>query len=99
MNVKECGCLGLRRKRWKKRENHDNMTPTKWIKILHASLGTSLSTSFLISETPVPPSSIKIHEPNYEKPPAALSELNLSGNSEDEADMSTEQIRNENKKL
>ena len=77
----------------------DNMTPTKRIKILHASLGTSSSTSFLISETPVPPSSIKIHEPNYEKPLAALSELDFLGDSEDEAGMSMEQIKDENKKL
>jgi len=77
----------------------DDMTPTKRIKILHASLGTSSSTSFLISETPVPPSSIKIHEPNYEKPPVGLSELDFSGDSEDEAGMSTEEIKDENKKL
>jgi len=77
----------------------DDMTPTKRIKILHASLRTSSSTSFLVSETPVPHSSIKIHEPNYEKPPAALSELGFSDDSEDEAGMSTEQIRDENKRL
>jgi hypothetical protein len=77
----------------------DDMTPTKRAGILHASLGTSSSTSFLVSEAPVPASSIKIHEPIYERPPAALSELDFSADSEDEADMSIEQIRDKNKKL
>ena len=76
----------------------DDMTPTKRAKILHASFRTSSSTSFLVSGIPVPASSIRVNEPRYEKLPA-LSELDFSANSEDEAVMSTEQIRNENEEL
>lgn len=77
----------------------NDMTPTKRTRILHASLGTSSSTSFLISNAPVPASSIRINKPEYKKPPAPLSGLGLPADSEDEADMSTEQIKDENKKL
>ena len=77
----------------------DDMTPTKRARILRASLGTSSSTSFLVSEAPIPASSIRIHKPIYENPPATLSELNFSADSENEADMSAEQIRDENEKL
>lgn len=77
----------------------NGMTPTKQAKILHASLRTSSSTSFLVSKAPIPASSIRIDKPQHHNPPAELSELAFSTDSEDEVDMSTDQIRNENKKL
>lgn len=76
----------------------NDMTPTKRARILHTSLGTSSSTSFLVSEVPLPASSIRIDEPRFEKPPA-LSELGFSADSDSEADMSKEQIRDKNKRL
>ena len=77
----------------------NDMTPMKRTRILHASLGTSSSTSFLVSDPPIPASSIRIHEPNYEKPGASLAELDFSSESEDNANISKEQIRSENRKL
>jgi hypothetical protein len=80
----------------------DDITPTKRTRALHASLGTSASTSFLVSKAPIPASSIKIHEPNYKKPTMPLAELDFSadsGDSEDETHMSKGQIRDENQKL
>ena len=77
----------------------DDMTPTKQTRILHASLGTSSSTSFLISNPPVPASSIRIYEPKYEKPATSLAELDFSASSEDDTAMSKEHIRSENRKL
>ena len=77
----------------------DDLTPTKRAKILHASLKTSSSTSFLVSKIPVRASSIRVHQPNYEKPPATLFNLDFSASSGDEADMSEDQIRDENKEL
>ena len=77
----------------------DDLTLTKRAKILHASLKTSLSTSFLVSKTPVCASLIRVHQPNYEKPPAMLFDLDFSASSGDDADMSEDQIRDENKKL
>jgi len=81
----------------------DDMSPTKRTRILRASLGTSSSTSFLVSKPPVPASSIRVYEPNYEKPPTTLSDLDFSANSDSdsdsEADISIEQIRDENRKL
>ena len=77
----------------------DDITPTRRARILRASLGTSSSTSFLISNPPIPASSINIHEPKYEKPTVSLAELGFSTDSEDKADMSEEQIRFENQKL
>ena len=77
----------------------DDMTPMKRTRILHASLGTSSSTSFLVSKAPVPASSFKIHEPNYGKPTKQLAELDFSAESEDEVDAPKAQIRDENQKL
>ena len=65
----------------------NDMTPTKRAKILRASLKTSSSTSFLVLKAPVHASSVRVHQPNYKKPPAALSDLDFSAGSGDEADI------------
>jgi hypothetical protein len=77
----------------------DDMTPTKRARILRASLGTSSSTSFLISKPPVPASSVNVREPKYTEPMMSLAELDFSADSEVDADMSEEQIKSENQKL
>ena len=56
----------------------DDITPTKCAKILHASLKTSSSTSFLVPKSPVHASLIRVYQPNYEKPSTALSNLDFS---------------------
>ena len=77
----------------------NNMTLMKHTRILHTSLGTLSSTSFLVSDPPIPVSLIRIHKPNYKKPSTSLAKLDFSSESEDDANISKEQIRSKNRKL